>query len=198
MNNITQIHDSKNEFTIQEFADYMKVSYMGVQKMLQRNSLPDGFKTFKPSPGKRVILREQVEEEQKPEYINPSKLPPQTIVAITRCLSDKNFYKPNGQPNKRKIADHCKVHYDTLVRYLRGDYKSPDQSRSDKGKSRRLSKAELKEAKKHFTVLLLANVQRNVKLTMEKVFKNTGIEIPQRKAYKWAKELSGAHLQSED
>jgi len=195
MNNITQIQDSQNEFTIQEFASYLAISYEGVKKMIQRESLPNGFRVVELSPRKRVILREKVEQEQKPEYINPSKLPPQKIVEITRCLTNRDFYKPNGKPNKRKIANQCKVHYDTLVRYLTGMYKSPDQSRSDKGKSRKLTKAELKEAKQHFTVLLLANVQRNVKLTIEKVFKNTGIEIPQRKAYKWARELSGAHLQ---
>ncbi len=195
MNNIPQIPPDQYKFTISEFAEYNNVSTEAIRLMIWRKTLPQGFIVHEISPRKRVILRTEPEIEEKPEYKNPSKLTPQEVIRITKCLSDDGYFKPNGKPNKRKIAETCKIHYDTLNRYLTGSYKSPDQNRSDKGKSRKLDKSDIVEAKKAFTTLLLSNVQRNVKLTIEKVEMNTGIIIPQRLAYKWAKELSHTHLQ---
>ncbi len=183
--------DSLIQFTIAEFAQYLDVTTVAVRRMILEDRLPSGFRVCKISARKRKIVKEN----KKTEYRHASELSPEKILEINKCVDNLDFRRKNGNPNIRKIAKYVNENYTTVYRFLNNQYKSKKESREDKGHSRALSEKEEKRAYELFKTLLLENVQRNVKLTREKVFNNSGIVIPQRLAYKWGRELKALHKQ---
>ncbi|MBU1096879.1 MAG: hypothetical protein KKB34_10395 [Bacteroidetes bacterium] len=184
--------ESLQEYTLREFAAIQGISCEGVRKMLQRGKIIEGFQVKQISERKRVIVKVDT---KSPEYIHPSKLEPELIVELNNLLAEPNYRKPKGEPNVAKIAAALKLHYTTVYRYIKNQYKPEEEARADKGTSRRLNNKELKIAREAFEAIYERGAQKNAKLAIEKVEMNTGIKIPQRLAYKWAKKLKALHDQ---
>lgn len=184
--------ESLQVYTLREFAAIQGISCEGVRKMLQRGKIIEGFQVKQISERKRVIVKVDT---KSPEYIHPSKLEPELIVELNNLLAEPNYRKPKGEPNVAKIAAALKLHYTTVYRYIKNQYKPEEEARADKGTSRRLNNKELKIAREAFEAIYERGAQKNAKLAIEKVEMNTGIKIPQRLAYKWAKKLKALHDQ---
>ena len=106
--------------------------------------------------------------------------------------------KKTGKPNYSKIAMKLNINMYALRRFLTGEFKPKDQPRADKGKSRKLTKAQEDIAHRFFKKWFTESAEKNVKLALYHVKKETGISIPERRAYKWAKKLQPAHMLRHD
>lgn len=180
-------------YTIQQFAEMQKISERWVQQLIAQDKLPQGYYLFEKTKKERYIIKKKVEDVK---YKHANDLSAEEILAINKCLDDEKFYRKNsGDVNVKKVAEKTEQHYWTIYRFLKKSYKRKEANRADKGKSRVLTEKEIETARNSFEVLFLQNAQGNVQLTIEKVEWNNGIKIPQRLAYKWAREFKALHEQ---
>ena len=170
------------QYTLKEFAELQGVAPATVRVWMNRNSLPDGFKAQKLSERKTLIVKDSVST----GYIHPNKLSAEQRVSIENAIADT-------MGNLSATAKLTGLHYTTVYRYIQNQFKDPEQPRSDKGISRRLSAKQIKVARTSFEDWFLKNAQRNVTLASEKVKRETGISIPRRIADKFAQALNATH-----
>lgn len=119
-------------------------------------------------------------------YINPSELQPEQIVSLENAYVD-------FKGNVKSISEHCGIHYTTVYRYFKKQFRGKNQTRADKGTSRKLSPQQVKVARASFDFWYCENAQKNVKLCIRKVKLDTGITLPRRLADKWAAAIASTH-----
>lgn len=166
------------QYTISEFAQLKNLSTENVRVLIHRNKLPNGFSY---SREVKMIINQFADELK---YIHPSQL-----TAEQRVNLENAHVQFAG--NVKKISEATRIHYTTVYRFLKNDFKDIEASRADAGVSRKLSAEQCSVAHKSFDYWFCANAQQNVKLAIYKVKKDTGYTIPRRLADKWAAALLG-------
>jgi hypothetical protein len=145
----------QEQLTLQEFAAEKGITADAVKKMIQRKSLPEGFSVIELSARKRMIVREKsiAAEGTELKYIHPDDLTPEQIIKLDEAYE---IY----QGNVSKISKHCTIHYTTVYRFIKKQYKKKDERRADAGTCKKLSPAQLQIARKSFDSWFAANAQK--------------------------------------
>lgn len=169
------------EYSITEFAALKRTTPQNVRVMIHRNKLPAGFEY---NSDRRVIL--SLRQSDISVYIHPSRLTADQKLKLNNAYVD-------FAGNVKKISEATQIHYTTVYRFFKQQFKDKEQSRADKGTSRKIPQDHIGYVRKCFDNWYCKNAQKNVKLAIYKVEKELGHKIPRRLADKWAASLTGTH-----